>query len=72
MLILYKVVRYGKLEILILSAVCLLSADCFGSCRDTNVLQIRMPLLPDIWQWVGTIIQISIAGGCRDTNVLHI
>ena len=45
-----------------LSAVCLLSADCFESCRDTNVLQIQMPLPPDIWRWVGTIVQMFGGG----------
>ena len=44
------------------SAVCLLSADCFGGCRYTNVLQIRMPLPPDIWRWVGTIVQMFGGG----------
>ena len=55
----YNGVRNEKLEILMLSAVCLLSADCFGSFKDTNVLQIWMPLPPDIWRWVGTIVQIE-------------
>ena len=45
-----------------LSAVCLPSADCFESCRDTNVLQIRMPLPLDIWRWVGTIVQMFDGG----------
>ena len=29
-----------------------------------------MPLPPDIWRWIGTIVQISTAGGCRDNTVL--
>ena len=35
-----------------MSDVCLISADSFEGCRDTNVIQIQMPLLPDIL-WVG-------------------
>ena len=52
LLIQYKDVGNENLEILMLSAVCLLSADWFGGSRGTNVLQIQMPLPPDIW-WVG-------------------
>ena len=51
-----------NLEFLRWPAVCLLSADCFWGCRYTNVLQIRMPLPPDIWRWVGTIVQMFGGG----------
>ena len=57
-----KVVLNENLEFLTWSAVCLRSADCFGGCRYTNVLQIRMPLPPDIWRWVGTIVQMFGGG----------
>ena len=57
-----KDVKNENLDFLTWSAVCLLSADCFGGCRYTNVLQIRMPLPPDIWRWVGTIVQMFDGG----------
>ena len=64
-----KDVKNESLDFLTWSAVCLQPLRLFGGCRGTNVLQIRLPLPPDI-QWVGAHYRQIFGGWVGGTQPL--